>query len=124
MNEDDLLKQVVAHLNRDVQTLPIQTLDRLRVARQAAIVRAREKSAWSASGHGALTLAGQWLAVRFALPILILMAGVSGVAYWHYSSTPQFDHAEIEAGLLSDELPITAYLDTGFDSWLEETAQD
>jgi hypothetical protein len=123
MNEDDLSKRIVAHLNRGIDELPTQTMDGLRVARQAAIVCAREAASAKPSGRGMVTLTGHWFAMRIAVPLLIVI-GTSGVAYWQLAGGPQLDHAEVEAGLLSDELPITAYLDAGFDSWLEETAQD
>ncbi len=122
MNEDDLNRRIVAHLNRGVDELPAAAIFRLQAARNAAMQHARGHTV--PAGRGSLMLVGQWFAVRFALPVLILVAGMSGVAYWHLLGTQPFDHAEIEAGLLSDELPITAYLDSGFDSWLEETAQD
>jgi hypothetical protein len=31
--------------------------------------------------------------------------------------------AELDAAVLSDELPLTAYLDTGFNAYLEKRAQ-
>jgi hypothetical protein len=31
--------------------------------------------------------------------------------------------AEVDAGLLTDELPINAYLDKGFDSWLKRSSR-
>jgi len=124
MNEGDLSKKIVAHLIRGTDELPVQTLNRLRVARQAAMTRARAGAAVSPSGRVTFAFSGQWFAVRFALPLLFVGMGVFGVAYWQLFGTPQLDHAEVEATLLSDELPITAYLDNGFHSWLEETAQD
>jgi hypothetical protein len=124
MNEDDLSNRIVAHLNRGTEELPAQVLVKLRVAREAAMDRARERGSWSRNGSGLALVASRWFAMRMAIPVLFVLGGVSGVAYWQLSGPQQVDHAEIDAGLLSDELPITAYLDNGFDSWLEETAQD
>ena len=45
-----------------------------------------------------------------------------GIAYWQNGSSPASEMAEIDAGLLSDELPINAYLDKGFDSWLKRSS--
>ena len=51
----------------------------------------------------------------------LLVLGLAGVAYMHY--TPTSDIADIDAGLLTDDLPINAYLDQGFDSWLQRSGR-
>jgi hypothetical protein len=53
--------------------------------------------------------------------VLVAAALVSVIAIamnWHTTSTGP-DIAEIDAQLLTDELPINAFLDQGFDSWLK-----
>jgi hypothetical protein len=47
-----------------------------------------------------------------------LVLGLSGVVYMHGGSVAS-EIADIDAGLLTDELPLDAYLDQGFDSWLK-----
>jgi hypothetical protein len=47
---------------------------------------------------------------------------MAGVVYWQ-STKPANGLAEIDAYLLTDELPINAYLDKGFDSWLKRSSR-
>jgi hypothetical protein len=49
-----------------------------------------------------------------------LILGLLGVVYVNTSNVVS-DIADIDAGLLTDELPISAYLDQGFDSWLKRS---
>jgi len=122
MNDDDLGWRVAAQLNRAADALPAGVVSALRQARVTAAGRPR--GAAMSSSSSAFSLAGQRFSVRFAVPVFVLMIGLFGVALWQIAGPQPIDHAETDAALLSDELPITAYLDSGFDSWLEETAQD
>jgi uncharacterized protein DUF3619 len=38
-------------------------------------------------------------------------------------STAKADLAELDAQVLSDELPVTAYLDQGFEVWLDHSTE-
>jgi len=58
--------------------------------------------------------------VRYLIPVAALVLGLAGVLYVHSNGTSS-DIADIDAGLLTDELPINAYLDKGFDSWLKRS---
>ena len=60
--------------------------------------------------------------IRYAIPIAALVLGLLGVAYMH-APNPTNEIADIDVGLLTDELPIDAYLDQGFDSWLRRSSQ-
>jgi hypothetical protein len=51
------------------------------------------------------------------IAVAALVVGMIGFAYWQ-SFGPN-DYADIDISLLTDDLPINAYLDTGFDSWLK-----
>jgi hypothetical protein len=61
------------------------------------------------------------MGVQYLMPIAALVLGLAGVAYMH-TPAPS-DIADIDAGLLTDELPINAYLDQGFDSWLKRSSR-
>jgi hypothetical protein len=37
--------------------------------------------------------------------------------------SPNYELGAVDAGLLADELPIGAYLDKGFDAWLDDTSE-
>jgi hypothetical protein len=50
----------------------------------------------------------------------LLCAG--GIGYWHQRMLAQPGRsAEIDAGLLTDDLPIGAYLDKNFTAWLKRS---
>jgi hypothetical protein len=57
---------------------------------------------------------------RLAAAVTALVIATAGVVYWQ-SIAPNGDSADLEIGLLTDELPINAYLDKGFDSWLKRS---
>jgi hypothetical protein len=52
----------------------------------------------------------------------MLVIGMLGVTYWQVV-IKSYDIAEIDANLLSGELPISAYLDSGFEAWLKRSSQ-
>ena len=56
---------------------------------------------------------------RNLIAITALVLALGGVAWWQVS-TPN-DIADIDTSLLTDELPVNAYLDKGFDSWLKRS---
>ena len=58
--------------------------------------------------------------LRNLLAAGLLVLGMVGVTYWQVQSN---DIAEIDASLLSGELPIDAYLDSGFEAWLKRSSQ-
>ena len=59
--------------------------------------------------------------VQYLIPMAALVLGLAGVVYMNSPAAP--DIADIDAGLLTDELPIDAYLDQGFDSWLKRSSR-
>jgi hypothetical protein len=52
----------------------------------------------------------------------LLVLGMLGATYWQIAMQGN-DNAEIDASLLSGELPIDAYLDSGFEAWLKRSSQ-
>ncbi len=53
-------------------------------------------------------------------PMFALVAALIGVAYWEDQQRIA-DTADIDAAMLSDELPLNAYLDHGFNAYLSRT---
>ena len=112
-------------LSESTQQLPHDISERLRVARDRAVERAaavRRASAPMLLGHsgGAAVLGWTppvWLRLASLMPLAVLLAGLVLIQQYH-------DHeqiavaAEIDAALLSDELPPTAYGDPGFAEYL------
>jgi len=130
MNTDDIdLAYKVRHLlNEQLDTLPDATTSRLAAARTAAL--ARKKADAPARSHkpaGARTFFGLDVGALFsstglgriavAVPLFALVAGLAGV-YHQEQKQHIADLAELDAAVLSDELPLTAYLDDGFNAYL------
>lgn len=57
--------------------------------------------------------------LRTLLAMLALLLGVSLAYYWNGFSQAS-DNAAIDTALLADDLPPNAYLDKGFQAWLEK----
>lgn len=121
MNEDDLARRIVARLDRNVAELPAPTIRKLQAARMAALAHSRGDSpqgrsrAFALPGWGS----GSSLTMRLVLPMAIVIASVTGLLFWQMSP-PHED--ELDTGLLAGELPIHAYIDPGFDTWLKHTS--
>jgi hypothetical protein len=126
MNTDDLnFAYKVRHaLNETLDHLPPATTDRLASARQLAL--ARKKAHAAAPRQSMLARALQRLSAQpsvwvgrmsVAVPLLALAAGMVGV-YQFEQEQRIADLAELDAAVLSDELPLSAYLDHGFNAYL------
>lgn len=121
MNEDDLARRIVGQLDRSLDELPASATNKLQVARMAALARYRGDSAQARSPAFALPGRGSGfnLSMRLALPMAIVIASITGLLFWQMSP-PHED--ELDTGLLAGELPIHAYIDPGFDTWLQHTS--
>ena len=127
--QDELGARIAGLLAEGADELPPESRERLRAARQKALARraARERvPAWvpswmlaGANGLAGLTERSVW-GVRYLIPVAALVLGLLGVVYMH-TGTVATDIAEIDVGLLTDELPINAFLDQGLDSWLKRS---
>ena len=58
---------------------------------------------------------------RNLLAVMALSVGVIGTYYWNAFEQAQ-ENEEIDSALLADELPPSAYLDRGFQAWLERAS--
>ncbi|TWI66471.1 uncharacterized protein DUF3619 [Pseudoduganella lurida] len=121
-------------LNEKLDDLPASTTDRLAAARQAALarkkahveVRVTSVATQTASTRGGVaSLSGPlgWVSrLSFALPLLLVVGGMVGV-YQYEQQQSIAELAEMDAAVLSDELPLSAYLDHGFNAYLETREQ-
>jgi len=123
MNEAQFGNRVRHLLNQGLR-VDSRVAERLRASREQALARQRPEPApayaWADNVLGTL---GGWsgLTVRVMLPLVMLAAGVSGVYSWQqYQRAAEVE--EIDAQLLTDDLPIDAYLDRGFQNWLKKTS--
>ena len=64
----------------------------------------------------------RYASTRQLAAISLLVVALAGVAYWQSNGVTN-EAPDIDTGLLTDELPINAYLDKGFDSWLKRSSR-
>lgn len=135
MNTDDLnFAYKVRHaLNEKLDDLPPSTTDRLANARKLALARKKAHApvvvlqTANAGGAGSFAsfFAGPtpWLrSMSLAVPLLALVFGMSGI-YRAEEQQRITELAEMDAAVLSDELPLSAYLDHGFNAYLTKREQ-
>jgi hypothetical protein len=124
MNTDDInFAHKVRHaLNENLESLPASTTERLAAARARAMSRKKaDAPARKRSGFAGLVspLSFEWMGrSAVVLPLLFVVAGLAGV-YQYHEQQRIAEIAELDAAVLSDELPLTAYLDHGFNAYLE-----
>jgi hypothetical protein len=76
-----------------------------------------------ATTGGLLSQPFSWLGrMGVALPLLALVIGLAGI-YQYEQQERIADLADIDAAVLSDELPLSAYLDHGFNTYLNQSEQ-
>ena len=129
MNADDLnFAYKVRHaLNEQLEHLPAANVDRLAAARQAALARKKPDSPTriaqgklaGAAGLFSFSMLGRMSVV---IPLLALVVGLAGIHQYEEQKRIA-EIAELDAAVLADELPLTAYLDQGFNAYLEQRAQ-
>ncbi len=125
MNEQQFGYRIKQTLNQGLN-LDEASLSRLSTAREGALSRQRatapaSRLAWA--GEFAASFATPRLLVsRLMLPVLILGLGLFIVNYWHQAQLAQ-ENAEIDAEVLTGDLPLDAYLDKGFDVWLRRSSE-
>ena len=129
MNTDDLnFAYKVRHaLNEKLDHLPSSTIERLASARKMAISRkkAHALAQLAVAGNAARFFSQplSWLGrMGVAVPLLVLAAGLVGI-YEIEQEQRIAELAELDAAVLSDELPLSAYLDHGFNAYLSKREQ-
>ena len=130
MNSDNInFAYKVRHaLNENLDNLPASTADRLASARKLAVSRkkadapARLAQRAPAGNVGGLFNFSFLNRVGVVFPLLALAAGLAGV-YQYQEEQRIAEIAELDAAVLSDELPLTAYLDHGFNAYLAQRGQ-
>jgi hypothetical protein len=136
MNTDDInLAYKIRHaLNETLDDLPAAATDRLAAARAQALARKKadaprvaqtvRQAQLQTAGFDLRALFSQQWAMRAAVvaPLLLMVAGMVGVyQYEHEQRIAEL--AELDAAVLSDDLPLTAYTDHGFNAYLAQQQQ-
>jgi hypothetical protein len=114
-------------LNESADNLPASTIERLSSARKIALSRKKPESRLLAFVPR-LAVAGQagrmfgapsaWLGrMGLAIPMVVVAIGLASI-YQTEQQRRITDLADIDAAVLSDDLPLSAYLDHGFNGYL------
>jgi hypothetical protein len=127
--QDRFGRQVAAHLAAGTAEIPYHITERLRAARVQAVARRKQAHLLAASssvvasgGAAALSFGdgGQSLLNRIAsaLPLIALAAGLI-LIHTIEDDRRASEVAEVDAALLTDDLPPSAYADSGFVQFLK-----
>lgn len=124
-DEQKIAHWVRRHLNQQLD-LNNGTLVRLEQARGEALKRQRVETrlpmlAWATNVIGVESGSGS-LVSRMLLPTLVLIVGLIAINQWRESQTAT-EIEEIDAAILTGDLPLDAYLDKGFDAWLKRSSR-
>ena len=125
MNEPQFASRI-RHLLDQGTHLDAPIAGKLRAARELALSRQRPEPApvlaWADNAFG-----NGWgwagMSARVLLPALALVVAAFGIYRWQENQRLA-EVVEIDTQLLTDDLPIDAYLDRGFQNWLKRRAAE
>ena len=126
MNELNFASRIRQILNQGTTRVDAGIAHKLKTARELALSRQRpepqvvERWADNVLGNG-----WSWggLSARVLLPALALVVAAVGIYRWQENQRLA-EVVEIDSQLLTDDLPIDAYLDRGFQNWLKKRAAE
>lgn len=124
MNEKDFGQKITRTLNWGLSRIEEDKLAKLRAGRRKAMEAYREP----VTILGLVTVSGQTLDVSnwmrkplFWLPVLAIAVAVFAFS-WISTDDIYDDVGELDAKILTGELPIDAFLDKDFASWVKESS--
>ncbi len=114
-----------ALLRQGAHTIPQNIKDRLYTARMKALsvkkpekVRIQKPVLAGSARNWTSGSNGTWDTLGWIAPLVVLVFGLIGIAQWQDDSRIN-DIAEVDAALLSDDVPPDAYADSGFMAFLK-----
>ena len=124
MNEQQFGNRIRHLLNRGLELDPAK-LERLREAREHALERQRPEPVpalrWADNVFGSFD-GWRGVSTRVLLPVAVLVLAVSGIYTWQ-DKRRVAELVDIDSQLLTDDLPVDAYFDRGFQNWLKTQSQ-
>lgn len=126
--DHEFAKKITTYLDHGAAELKAGTAYRLQQIRAEVLARLADPQratnlqvASSSSSSGSGTFGGDrpfYAQLRFWLGIAVIAAGAYGYQQWQaYQQVTEF--GELDAQILSSDLPIDAYLDRGFQNWIK-----
>lgn len=123
MNEPQFGNRI-RHLLNQGAPLDASISAKLRAARERALERQKPEAApglvWAGGVLGRLG-GFSGLSLRLIVPLIALAIGLAAVYTWEQNQRAA-EVEELDAQVLTGELPIDAYLDRGFEAWLKKRA--
>jgi len=125
MNEQQIAYRIKQLLNRGLD-LDAGKLARLKKSRERALAGQHVESrvpvlAWAGNAIGR-SGGPSTLIPRLLLPMAVLILGLIAINQWRDNQVAA-EIEEIDAAVLTGDLPLDAYLDKGFDAWLKRSSQ-
>lgn len=124
MNEQQFANKVRQVLKQRAD-LNSSVAERLRAARERALAHQRREPQTALEwAHQAIGGLGGWsgVSLRLVAPLAALLVGLTGIYVWQQNQRVA-EMEEIDAMLLTDDLPIDAYLDRGFQNFIKTRAE-
>ena len=131
--QDRLGRNIAARLSDTTQDLPNDISERLKAARMQALAKRNVVKMQTATSvnvqGGTATLnaggfdGGLWSRLGAVIPLLALVAGLLTIAVVQEQQRTN-EIADVDAELLTDELPPAAYTDPGFAHFLSINRRD
>lgn len=126
--QDEFGRAVAARLSQGTAELPHHVSERLRVARMQAVARRKPELQPSrltvSAGQASLGSGDEgpslWSRIAAVLPLVALVAGLIAIDVVQKERRAS-ELAEVDAALLTDDLPPSAYADPGFVQFLKST---
>ncbi len=124
-SQDDFGRRVAARLTGGTSELPHTITERLRASRVQAVQRRKRAPLQTSPVALPLALAGGlrlglWTRLASAVPVIALTAGLVAIQLVQ-NELRAVELAEVDAALLTDDLPPAAYTDPGFLEYLKVT---
>lgn len=127
--EQNFAYKVRHALNENLDHIPAPITEKLASARKIAVSRKKRSSplaifapqdVFAGQAGGFFHEPISWLSrMGLAIPLIVLALGLVGL-YEFEQERRISDTAEMDAAVLADELPLSAYLDHGFNAYLAE----
>lgn len=116
-------------LNESLDNIPPPVKEKLASARKIAISRKKKDSplalfiprqVFAGQAGGFFSAPLSWVnRMGLAIPLIVLAIGLVGLYEFEHERRIN-DTAEMDAAVLADELPLSVYLDHGFNAYLAE----
>lgn len=125
-SEKDTVKEIIQLLDESAASLDTKITGQLANSRNeaVAVLVARTRTASAGEGAGVVRLFSDYIHHHRLLTSTVLVCSAVFIAFLTTQQLTSRDTMDQgDAFLLGSELPPEAYLDKGFDAWLEQTSQ-